>query len=97
MMFTSALLLLYTAVISPVQLCLWDYNDPCNTFPTLYWDVLVDAFFVVRGPFDRPRATAHFGSLSLDRPRPIALPLCSTRISRRLRSGQRRGLGFTTL
>jgi hypothetical protein len=47
MVFASALLLLYTAIIAPVQLCLWDYADPCNTFPTLYWDVLVDAFFLV--------------------------------------------------
>ena len=47
MMFASALLLLYTAIVAPVQLCLWDYTDPCNTFPTLYWDVLVDVFFLV--------------------------------------------------
>ena len=35
----------YTAVIVPVQICLWDYSNSCNKFPTLYFDVLVDAFF----------------------------------------------------
>ena len=29
------------------QICLWDYDDPCNKFPTLYFDVLVDCFFLV--------------------------------------------------
>ncbi len=45
----SAMLLLYTAIIAPVQICFWSYDDPCNKFPTLYFDVYVDAFFVVRG------------------------------------------------
>ncbi len=26
---------------------MWNYDDPCNTFPTLYFDVNVHAFFVV--------------------------------------------------
>ncbi len=26
---------------------LWDYSDPCNTFPTLFFDLAVDAFFMV--------------------------------------------------
>jgi len=47
MMFKTALLL-YTAVIAPVQICLWNYDDdPCNRFPTLYFDVVVDLFFVL--------------------------------------------------
>ncbi len=46
----SGLLLLYTAVLAPVQICLWDYDNPCNVFPTLYFDVFVDAFFIVQSP-----------------------------------------------
>jgi hypothetical protein len=48
MLFVSALLLLYTAVIAPAQIFLWDSSDPCNKFPTLYFDVFVDSFFLVR-------------------------------------------------
>ncbi len=44
----SGLLLFYTALIAPVQICLWNYDDACNIFPTLYFDVAVDSFFVVR-------------------------------------------------
>ena len=47
MLFCSAALLLYTAVVVPVQICLWTYEDPCTSFPTLYFDVMVDAFFMV--------------------------------------------------
>jgi hypothetical protein len=43
----NGLSLLYTAVVVPVQIFLWDYSDSCNTFPTLYFDVLVDSFFLV--------------------------------------------------
>ncbi len=46
-LFCSAALLLYTAVIVPVQICLWSYDDPCTTFPTLHFDIVVDAFFMV--------------------------------------------------
>jgi hypothetical protein len=46
-MFFSGISLLYTAVVVPAQIFLWDYSDPCNTFPTLYLDVLVDSFFLV--------------------------------------------------
>ena len=28
------------------QICLWDYSDPCNKFPTLYFDLGVDSFFL---------------------------------------------------
>ncbi len=44
----SGLLLLYTALICPVQICMWNYDDPCNTFPTLRFDIFVDCFFMVR-------------------------------------------------
>jgi hypothetical protein len=47
-LFTSGGLLFYTAMVVPVQIFLWDYSDPCNKFPTLYFDVLVDLFFMVR-------------------------------------------------
>ena len=33
-----------------VQLCLWNYDDPCNIFPTLRFDVAVDSFFLARPP-----------------------------------------------
>ena len=26
---------------------MWEYNDPCNAFPTLFFDVAVDCFFIV--------------------------------------------------
>jgi hypothetical protein len=47
MLFVSGLLLLYSAVIVPFQICMWDYSDPCNTFPTLNLDMCVDTFFLV--------------------------------------------------
>ncbi len=47
MLFMSGALLLYTAITVPVQICLWSYDDPCNIFPTLYFDVVVDSFFLV--------------------------------------------------
>ncbi len=30
------------------QIFVWDDSDPCIMFPTLYFDVLVDMFFMVR-------------------------------------------------
>lgn len=48
MLSISGLLLLYSAVVVPFQICIWDYSDPCNTFPTLLFDVVVDTFFLVR-------------------------------------------------
>ena len=42
------MLLIYSSIIIPVQLCLWNYDDPCIMFPTLYFDVIVDSFFLVR-------------------------------------------------
>ena len=47
MLLTSAWLLVYTAMVVPIQICMWNYDDPCNMFPTLYFDVFVDIFFMV--------------------------------------------------
>jgi hypothetical protein len=47
MLFVSAVLLLYSAVVVPFQICMWDYSDPCNIFPTLQFDMFVDTFFLV--------------------------------------------------
>ena len=47
MLFTNGGLLFYTAIIVPVQICLWNYDDPCNIFPTLPFDIVVDTFFLV--------------------------------------------------
>jgi hypothetical protein len=50
MLFTSGMLLLYTAIVVPFQILLWDYSNPCRMFPTLYLDMLVDTFFLVAAP-----------------------------------------------
>jgi hypothetical protein len=47
MLVANAFFLIYTTVLVPVQICLWNYDDPCNKFPTLYFDVIVDSFFMV--------------------------------------------------
>ena len=47
MLCICGVLLVYSAVIIPPQLCLWNYDDPCKMFPTLYFDVFVDSFFLV--------------------------------------------------
>ncbi len=47
MLVLSAIFLLYTAVIVPIQICLWTNDDPCTIFPTLFFDVIVDVFFMV--------------------------------------------------
>jgi hypothetical protein len=59
MLFLSGTLLIYTAVIVPVQICLWSYDDPCNIFPTLQFDIVVDTFFLVRAKKWR-RRSCHF-------------------------------------
>ena len=46
-MFLSGALLFYGAFLLPVQLFMWDYSDPCNTFPTLRLDLFADTFFLV--------------------------------------------------
>ena len=46
-LFMSGALLLYTALVVPIQILVWDYSDPCNKFPTLYFDVAADSFFLV--------------------------------------------------
>ncbi len=50
MLFVSAILLLYTAVVAPAQIFMWDYTNTCEYFPTLYLDLLVDSFFLVTIP-----------------------------------------------
>ena len=48
LLFVSGTLLLYTAIIAPVQIFLWEFNEAqCNVFPTLYFDLVVDIFFLV--------------------------------------------------
>ena len=41
MLFISGLLLLYTALVVPIQIFLWENNDPCTLFPTLRIDLFV--------------------------------------------------------
>ena len=46
--FLSGVFLLYTAVIAPAQIFLWESDEvECKVFPTLYFDVCVDTFFLV--------------------------------------------------
>jgi hypothetical protein len=48
-LFISGVLLLYTAIVAPVQVFVWEFNEEeCNVFPTLYFDIVVDVFFMVR-------------------------------------------------
>ncbi len=47
MMIFNAIFLVYTGALAPIQICFWNYDDPCNNFPTLYFDVFVDSFFLV--------------------------------------------------
>ena len=50
--FLSGTFLLYTAVISPAQIFLWESDETeCKVFPTLYFDLFVDTFFIVSFPF----------------------------------------------
>jgi hypothetical protein len=47
-LFSSGLLLLYTAIIAPAQVFVWEFKEEeCNVFPTLYFDIVVDLFFMV--------------------------------------------------
>ncbi len=59
MIASSGVFLLYTAVVAPIQLFLWNYDDPCNIFPTLYLDLVVDLFFLV-DPLHAGRTVPHF-------------------------------------
>ena len=48
MLVISGTLLLYTAIIAPAQIFLWEFKEEeCNVFPTLYFDIFVDLFFMV--------------------------------------------------
>ena len=57
MFMANAFFLIYTTAVVPIQICLWNYEDPCNKFPTLYFDLIVDTFFMV-GPPMCPIGTA---------------------------------------
>jgi hypothetical protein len=47
-LFLSGMLLLYTALVAPVQVFVWELNEEeCDPFPTLYFDIAVDIFFLV--------------------------------------------------
>ena len=48
-LFISGTLLLYTVIMAPVQIFVWEFDEKeCNLFPTLYFDMLVDMFFLVK-------------------------------------------------
>ena len=65
MLFISAFLLFYTALIVPAQICLWSYDDPCDMFPSLPFDVIVDVFFMVTRPQSRPQSRCGHGAITL--------------------------------
>ena len=56
-MVISGMLLLYTIAVAPVQIGFFRPTNNCDIFPTLFWDVAVDCFFVVRA-FAATRARA---------------------------------------
>ena len=43
----SAMMLVYSAFMVPVQLTFWNVDDPCWVYPTLYFDMFLDIFFLV--------------------------------------------------
>ncbi len=43
----SCLFLAYSAYAVPMQLSFWNSQDPCDEFPTLFIDVVVDTYFMV--------------------------------------------------
>jgi len=48
MVFLSGTFLFYTAVIAPAQIFLWESDETeCKFFPTLYFDLCVDTFFMI--------------------------------------------------
>jgi hypothetical protein len=52
-LFISGVLLLYTVIMAPVQIFVWEFDeDECNVFPTMYFDICVDIFFMVKFSFD---------------------------------------------
>ena len=42
----SAGMLVYSAFMVPIQLTFWNVDDPCWVYPTLYFDMFVDVFFL---------------------------------------------------
>jgi hypothetical protein len=47
MLLISGVFLVYTAIVVPAQIFVWNYSDPCNPFPTLRLDIFIDTFFMV--------------------------------------------------
>jgi hypothetical protein len=47
-MLASCAFLIYSAYVVPMQLSFWMRDDPCDPFPTLYTDAVVDTYFLVR-------------------------------------------------
>ena len=43
----NATLLVYSAAVVPLQLSLWE-RKLCQPVPTLYFDIIVDSFFLVK-------------------------------------------------
>jgi hypothetical protein len=64
MIAVSGVFLLYTAMIVPIQLFLWSYENPCIIFPTLYLDLIVDLFFLVDTPPRMPDAYPSFEGIT---------------------------------
>ena len=47
LMALSFVFLAYSAYVVPMQLSFWANRDPCDPFPTLYFDLVVDTYFLV--------------------------------------------------
>ena len=43
----SCSFLAYSGLVVPMQLSFWLTENPCNPYPTLYSDVVVDTYFMV--------------------------------------------------
>ena len=50
LMALSFVFLAYSAYVVPMQLSFWANRDPCDPFPTLYFDLVVDTYFLVISP-----------------------------------------------
>jgi hypothetical protein len=65
MLFISGIFLLYSSVVVPFQIFMWDNSeaaDECHLFPTLLLDVGIDTFFMARQhtkAFLRVKAVGH--------------------------------------
>ena len=47
----SFLFLAYSAYVVPMQLSFWANRDPCDPYPTLIFDLIVDTYFLVLSHF----------------------------------------------